>query len=528
MGGAMQLERLGAARGALFSLTGPAKHQAAAELCRAEAALASGLFEQAIGLLDTRVAELLALARDRDLFGRRRGLDARQRALLRRLRASRRELRGALRRLRREGGVPFFAFEAHFGDIVARGGFDIVVGNPPWVRGERLAPQVREALTTRYAAWRPASHRGFAHLPDLAVAFVERALELAAPGGVAALLVPAKLASCGYAEPLRQLLAHGTRIERAAPVEGAAAAFGAAAVYPMALVAARAEPAPHDQVAAALGPTSAAPRVPQRLLQSGGPWILSPQASRVAGRLRDRFPALGDRWTPQLGVKTGADHLFLVAAAAPWTRPALRGRDLAPWRVTPRAHVLWTHAADGRPLARLPRELARRLPRRHRRRRRSGTVSPRCLGPPCVGTPGTPGPPGRRRRGSLLSSSRRSGSRSPRCSGPARKHRPQSSRRPARGRCSTWRRWRRRRRRGRGGSRRIRSPPPSGSSPSCSVTAAPSSRMPWAWGSRTSRWRWRWHGESHSRSLCRPSSCPSGAPSWLSVASQRPSSRMTA
>src|SRR5439155_4770424 len=72
------------------------------------------------------------------------------------------------------------------------------------------------------------SHRGFAHLPDLAVAFVERALELAAPGGVAALLVPAKLASCGYAEPLRQLLAHGTRIERAAPVEGAAAAFGAA------------------------------------------------------------------------------------------------------------------------------------------------------------------------------------------------------------------------------------------------------------------------------------------------------------
>src|SRR5439155_4770423 len=46
-------------------------------------------------------------------------------------------------------------FEAHFGDIVARGGFDIVVGNPPWVRGERLAPQVREALTTRYAAWRP-------------------------------------------------------------------------------------------------------------------------------------------------------------------------------------------------------------------------------------------------------------------------------------------------------------------------------------------------------------------------------------
>jgi adenine-specific DNA-methyltransferase len=247
----------------------------------------------------------------------------------------------------------------------------VVLGNPPWVRAERLPSQVREALTTRYSAWRPAPQPGFAHLPDLAVAFVERALELAAPGGIAALLVPAKLASSGYAERLRQLLARGTRIERAAPLDGAAGAFGAA-VYPMALVAARAEPAAHDQVATALGPKSAAPRVPQRLLQTPGPWVLQPRATRVARELRDHFPVVGDRWTPQLGVKTGADDLFLVAAAAPWTRPAVRGRDVAAWRATPRAHVLWTHTADGRPIARLPRELARLLePHLERLRRRS-------------------------------------------------------------------------------------------------------------------------------------------------------------
>src|SRR2546430_16091595 len=86
-------------------------------------------------------------------------------------------------------------------DILACGGFDLVAGNPPWVRGERVPAQVRETLATRYATWRPARGRGFAHLPDLAVAFVERALELVAPGGAAALLVPAQLASSGYAEP---------------------------------------------------------------------------------------------------------------------------------------------------------------------------------------------------------------------------------------------------------------------------------------------------------------------------------------
>src|SRR5207302_1735950 len=42
-------------------------------------------------------------------------------------------------------------------------------------------------------------------------------------------------------------------------------------------------------------------------------------------------------------------------------RPAVRGRDLAPWRATPRMHLLWTHAPDGRPLARLPLELAAAL-----------------------------------------------------------------------------------------------------------------------------------------------------------------------
>src|SRR5207248_1166041 len=72
-------------------------------------------------------------------------------------------------------------------------------------------------------------------------------------------------------------------------------------------------------------------------------------------------PTVGDRWSPRLGVKTGADDVFLVAQPGPATRPVVRGRDLGPWRATPRAHLLWTHGPDGRPLARLPAELARAL-----------------------------------------------------------------------------------------------------------------------------------------------------------------------
>ncbi|MEX2156637.1 MAG: hypothetical protein WD773_07325 [Gemmatimonadales bacterium] len=371
-GAAAEARRLGAARRRLFDLSGPTKRAAQAELARSEAALARQLLDDGIKVLETAIGELLSTARDRDLFGRRRGLTRDQRQRLARLRHNRRDLRTAARKMRRDGGAPFFSFESHFGDVALSGGFDLVTGNPPWVRAERLPPRVRETLATRYSCWRPTAARGFAHLPDLAVAFTERALELARPGGVVALLVPAKLASSGYAETLRQRLSHTTRIERAAVLaESAARAFGAA-VYPMALVIARADPTGTEATATCLGPKSGSPVIPQRLLETGGPWILVPDAERVARRLRVAFPTVRDRWSPQLGVKTGADDLFLLARACSGTRPAVRGRDIAAWRCAPRRYLLWTHGTDGRPLARLPVALAELLaPHGERLRRRS-------------------------------------------------------------------------------------------------------------------------------------------------------------
>jgi len=371
------VKRAAATRRRLFALTGAEKRATTLALARDEAALAATLFGDAERRLDAAIRELLEAAKDRDLFGGRRGLTAEQHVRLRRLRESRRDLRSAARALRRGGGAPCFAFESHFGDRLAppRGGFDVVIGNPPWVRGERLPARVRETLRARYASWRAVEAGGFAHPPDLAVAFVERALELCAPGGVVALLVPAKLASSGYAEALRRRLATATRLERVAPLDHAAASFGAA-VYPMALVAVRDDPRPADRVAPTLTPAvdggEERTTVPQATLQGGGPWILRPDAEAVARRLRDELPMLGSRWAPQLGVKTGADDVFLTDSSLPGARPAVRGRDLGPWLSRPSLWLLWTHGTDGRPLPRLPSPLAERLrPHFARLRRRA-------------------------------------------------------------------------------------------------------------------------------------------------------------
>ncbi|HJS44278.1 MAG TPA: N-6 DNA methylase [Gemmatimonadales bacterium] len=366
--------RLTTARQRLFELAGPEKRAAQAELNRAEAALAHRLLNDGIAMLEVAIGELLNLGRERDLFGHHRGLAADQRVRLERLRSSLRELRAARRKLRRDGAAPFFCFETFLGDVVSDGGFDLVIGNPPWVRAERLAPRVRETLATRYSCWRSNGLKGFAHLPDLAVAFTERAFELARPRGTVALLVPAKLGSCGYAESLRLRLVQNTGIERVAPLpEPASQTFGAA-VYPMVLVATRGGPADSavNQVAATtLGPKPDASVLPQQQL-GAGPWILTPRADRIARRLRSEFPTVGDRWTPQLGVKTGADDIFLLDRECPGARPAARGRDIRPWHCTPRRFVAWTHGSDGKPLDRLPGQLRDLLaPHEDRLRRRA-------------------------------------------------------------------------------------------------------------------------------------------------------------
>jgi hypothetical protein len=358
-------------RRALFSISGGAKREATRALARAEHDLAQALYDRALLALEARIREIAAHARSRDLFGRRQGLDAAQRLVLRRLRLARTELRTARRRLADEEGAPFFSVESHFGDHLAVGGFDIVLGNPPWVRGERLPARVREILAHRYPTWRPAAAGRFAHLPDLSVAFYERALELAAPGGVVGMLVPAKLATAGYAEALRRRLAGATQLERVAPLDDAAATFGAA-VYPMALVTARRDPEPTASACCALGPDSPGPPLPQHLLQAPGPWILVPDAGAVARRLTRDCPAIRDRWNPSLGVKTGADAVFLVPEAVPGARPAVRGRDLARWLATPRLFLLWPHDSIGRPLPKLEGPLALRLmPHLERLKRRT-------------------------------------------------------------------------------------------------------------------------------------------------------------
>ena len=111
-------------------------------LRRVELDAAMERLDQAILERERDVHGLVEAGRDVTLFGDRRGLNARTRRLLRVARSELNVLRRSRRLLREEGGAPAFDFDTQFGDVTARGGFDLVVGNPPWVRAEALPARV--------------------------------------------------------------------------------------------------------------------------------------------------------------------------------------------------------------------------------------------------------------------------------------------------------------------------------------------------------------------------------------------------
>ena len=352
-------------RRAVITASGAAKQVLVRRLRSVETRALAQSLTAAEGRASGEVATCLQEAREQDLFGQVRGLDRKVGARLKDLRGRLRSLRQARRRLTRDGELPWFHYGSHFADVFARGGFDIVAGNPPWLRSEEIPPPMRALLAGRYRWWQP-SAGSYGNRPDLAVAFLERSLELAAPGGIVAMLVPAKIATAGYGVTARHSLASTTTLHAVANLTEPAGAEFDATVYPMALIAGKSPPPRGHRVRTTLAANNEL-GVSQSRLAGGGPWILvKDRLRRALDALQSDHPALGERFVCHLGLKTGANRVFLSPPEdlePEVLRWAVRGRDIAAFRCVPQTRLLWTHDADGRPRDELPPRCTRYLAR---------------------------------------------------------------------------------------------------------------------------------------------------------------------
>ena len=373
---------------------GPRKRTLARAMDREERDAAINVLRRERTRLSAIRKEALIAVRARDLFGERHHPDREAQTYLADLRSQIRETSRREARIRAGAALPF-SFAAHFSDVAQTGGFDLVVGNPPWVRIHQIAESSKERLRREFevyrnAAWEPGAAaagagRGFAAQVDMAALFVERSCGLLGPGATMALLLPSKLWRSLAGGGVRQLLLERTDLVALDDLSESHSNFEAA-VYPSLLVCRRRAQTGGDSQRA----LDASVRLRDRVVKwrcapsalalddtPGSPWIHLPGPAREAfDRVRNAGIPFAQSCfgRPLLGVKTGCNEAFVVRLEEihghvahissngrtgqierEILRPLVRGQTLAHWSVTgQREYLIWPHDDDNKPLRALP------------------------------------------------------------------------------------------------------------------------------------------------------------------------------
>jgi methylase of polypeptide subunit release factors len=390
--------KLQSLRARYMRATGPRKLTLARALDRHERDAAVQALARRVTKLRTERKEILLAQRARDLFGNRHSPTAAQRTLLLDIRRRLNAARSRARVLEAGGALPF-SFEAHFADAAAAGGFDIVVGNPPWVRLHRIPIANRQSMRREFTVYREAAWqkgatmagagRGFSAQVDMAALFVERSHGLLRNRGTMALLLPAKLWRSLAGGGVRALLSQRSELLLLEDHGDARSGFDAA-VYPSLMVCRtlrpsaaskndavklsnlmRCEVRTRGRVARWKSSSAALPFDGSH----GSPWLLAPpEVRRAFDCVREAGIPLSDSpfGRPLLGVKTGYNKAYVVSLESvdegiatiatnerrstievEILRPAVRGESLV-GSAENREHVVWPHDLQGRPLQSLP------------------------------------------------------------------------------------------------------------------------------------------------------------------------------
>lgn len=230
-----------------------------------------------------------------------------------------------------------------------REGFDVVLGNPPYVR--------QELLTAYKDHWSQTFEKTYDGVADLFVYFFERGYQQLKPGGRLGFIVSNKWLRGGYAEKLRTLFAKDCTIETLVDF-GHAPVFPDADAFPCIITLRKEKPAASHDVRVTLYPREELGKellpsyvdthrfaMPQSRLGKEG-WTLEPPGVQaLLEKLRSNGVPLREYAgvKPYYGIKTGCNEAFLVDQAtkerlcredprsAEVMKKYLRGQDIARW-----------------------------------------------------------------------------------------------------------------------------------------------------------------------------------------------------
>ncbi|MGI8735542.1 MAG: Eco57I restriction-modification methylase domain-containing protein [Pyrinomonadaceae bacterium] len=262
-----------------------------------------------------------------------------------------REALSELAKHRRDNRKNYFLWKLHFVEVFqSKGGFDVVIGNPPYVRQEEIK-HLKPALQRNFQT--------FTGTADLYVYFYECGVRSLNGKGTLAFITSNKYFRAGYGAKLRGLLSGRTTIRQLIDF-GDAPVFEAIA-YPTILITSKTPPpngnnvraltwkmgAPVEQFVSVVEKDSFS--LAQNELTADGWRLEVVDVLRLLDKLRSKGKPLGEYVNGKFyrGVLTGLNEAFVVDRATrdalikehppskEILKPFLRGRDVKRWRVQP-------------------------------------------------------------------------------------------------------------------------------------------------------------------------------------------------
>ena len=242
-----------------------------------------------------------------------------------------------------------FNWQDEFSGIMNKGGFDIVIGNPPYIRQEQLSE------------FKPLWQKGFEcydGVADIYVYFFERGLQLLKDDGFLAYISPNKYFRSGYGKKLREFLGTRTTIEQIIDF-GDAPVFDAI-TYSSIIVLRKSSPGKNKTRIFTWNPVehiekfsaiveSNSSTIDQEELTADGWRLESKSTLRLLEKLKKAGKPLGEYVNGKFyyGIKTGLNEAFVVnqstrdglitkhPSSVEVLKPLLRGRDVKRWIVEP-------------------------------------------------------------------------------------------------------------------------------------------------------------------------------------------------
>lgn len=242
-----------------------------------------------------------------------------------------------------------FNWDEEFPEAFAEGGFDAVIGNPPWLMAGYHVKPVLPHFASAYSTARGKY--------DMYYLFIEKSLELVNAHGRVGLIVPNKFFHTRAARELRGLLSQSKRLERVLDF-GEEQVFARATNYSAIVILGSAEEASVSFERVRRDLNVLEKFVVDADALSAAPWHFDPAPRRERHqRVSDGSQPLKEFVTHfGNGVQTGADRILLVSPATAeelglepqLMRPFLRGRDVRRYGLRkPRGLVIFPYRAAG-------------------------------------------------------------------------------------------------------------------------------------------------------------------------------------